>query len=154
MCDMGKFKWRFIVWVSLTIIFVWRCDGIKVDLSPLPMIPVIAWIIKVIIIAFVVNGLIGFIISMFSLILAVIVGIDQAVGSAEKCAIALSWWIPRKYRGLVVGDILEDCHELRQGGSGEWRICVHVLWQWAIAIGALVPVAVVGTIWRIMSQPK
>jgi hypothetical protein len=152
--DRGSFKWHFFIWAGLTIIFVWRCDGIRVDLSPLSMIPVIAWIIKDIIIAFSVIGLIDLIIGLFILTCAMIARIDQAEGSAEKCAVALGWWIPRKYRGLVVGDILEDCHELRQGGSGELRIYVHVLWQWAIAVGALLPVAIIGTIWRFVGEPK
>jgi hypothetical protein len=73
---------------------------------------------------------------------------------AEKWAMALAWWIPRKYRGTIVGDILEDCQEMRERGCGEWRIRIQVLWQWAIAIGTLVPAAMIATVWRILSPLK
>ena len=73
---------------------------------------------------------------------------------AEKWAIALGWWIPRKYRGAVVGDILEDCHEMREKGCGEWRIRIQVLWQWAIAFGTAVPAVMIATLWQIVSPPK
>ena len=73
---------------------------------------------------------------------------------AEKWAVALGWWIPRKYRGPIVGDILEDCHEMRDKSCGEWRIRIQVIWQWVIAVGTLIPAAFFGGIWRIFSQPK
>ena len=73
---------------------------------------------------------------------------------AEKWAIALAWWIPRKYRGPIVGDILEDCNEMREMCCGEWRIRIQVIWQWAIAIATLIPTAVFGSIWRIFSPTK
>lgn len=73
---------------------------------------------------------------------------------SEKWAVALGWWIPRKHRGPIVGDILEDCHEMRELGCGEWRIFIQVIWQWAIAIATLIPTAIFGSIWRIFSAPK
>jgi hypothetical protein len=73
---------------------------------------------------------------------------------AEKWAIALGWWIPRKYRGALVGDILEDCHEMREAGCSEWRIRVQAIWQWAIGVLTLVPNAMIAALWRIVSPPK
>jgi hypothetical protein len=72
----------------------------------------------------------------------------------EKWAVALGWWIPRKYRGPIVGDILEDCHEMRDKSCGELRIRIQVLWQWAIAVATLIPVAIFGSIWRRLNPPK
>lgn len=73
---------------------------------------------------------------------------------AEKWAIALGWWIPRKHRGVLVGDILEDCHEMREAGYGEWRIRIQAIWQWAIGVLTLVPNAMITALWRIVSAPK
>lgn len=72
----------------------------------------------------------------------------------EMWAVGLGWWIPRKYRDAIVGDILEDCKEMGEMGCGEWRICVQVIWQWAIAVGTLIPAAAVGSIWRKLNPPK
>ena len=72
----------------------------------------------------------------------------------ENWAIELGWWIPRKYRAAIIGDIIEDCHEMKDKSCGEFRICVHVLWQWAIAIVTLVPAAIVATVWRMMCPSK
>ena len=60
---------------------------------------------------------------------------------AERWLINLSFWIPRKYREAITGDILEDCREMREKGFRERRICIHVLWQFAIAVIALWPEA-------------
>lgn len=73
---------------------------------------------------------------------------------AEKWAIALGWWIPRKYRGAIVGDILEDCHEMRESGRREWRIRIQVIWQWAISVVTLVPIAMIAAVWRIVRLTK
>jgi len=73
---------------------------------------------------------------------------------AEKWAIALGWWIPRKYRGDILGDIMEDCREMRKMDCGEFRIRIQVLWQWVIAVMKLVPSAIFGGIWRIFSPSK
>ena len=73
---------------------------------------------------------------------------------AERWIVALGWWIPRKYRAAIVGDILEDCHEMREKGCGECRIRVQVLWQWAIAVLTLVPAAAVAAVWRMVCPPK
>ncbi len=81
-------------------------------------------------------------------------GVFRPGKMAEKWAIALGWWIPRKYRGAIVGDILEDCHEMRETGCREWRIRIQVIWQWAISIVILIPAAVFGSILRIFSPTK
>lgn len=62
---------------------------------------------------------------------------------AEDVAIGLGWWIPRKYRDDLVGDILEDCSEMRMLSMGERRIVVHVAYQWLIGVVMLVPTAAV-----------
>jgi lysylphosphatidylglycerol synthetase-like protein (DUF2156 family) len=58
---------------------------------------------------------------------------------AEGWLITLSFWIPRKHREAITGDILEDCHEMREVGFGEWRIRIHVVWQLAIGVIMLWP---------------
>lgn len=58
---------------------------------------------------------------------------------AEGWLVSLSFWIPRKHREAIRGDILEDCHEMREEGFGGWRICAHVLWQFTVAVVALWP---------------
>jgi len=70
---------------------------------------------------------------------------------AEKWLISLSFWIPRKHREYVRGDILEDCNELRMLGYGEWRIRAHAIWHLIIAVIMLWPEVVasaIGTIAR------
>jgi len=66
--------------------------------------------------------------------------------------IKTSFWIPRKYREAIVGDIMEDCHELRVLGKSEWRIRIHVIWQLAIALILLRPTALVDAFKRIWSM--
>ena len=72
----------------------------------------------------------------------------------EDWTIELGWWIPRKYRAAVIGDIIEDCHEMRIKNCGEFRICIHVLWQCGIAIVTLIPTAIVMAAWRIICPSK
>ena len=81
-------------------------------------------------------------------------GIFGPRNKGEKWAISLGWWIPRRYRGDIIGDILEDCSEMRDKGCGEWRIRIQVIWQWAIAVVNLIPAAVVGSVWRRLNPPK
>lgn len=57
----------------------------------------------------------------------------------DKWAIVLGWCFPRKHREAMVGDILEDCHEMRERGLNERRIRTHVLWQWLMSIVTLIP---------------
>jgi hypothetical protein len=68
----------------------------------------------------------------------------------ERWAVALGWWLPRKHREAIVGDILEDCHEMRENGLIERRIWTHVLWQWATSIITLLIASIVGTIARLL----
>lgn len=57
----------------------------------------------------------------------------------ENALTNLAFWIPRKHREGIVGDILEDCAELRELGKPIIRIWTHVLWHLATAIILLVP---------------
>ena len=56
----------------------------------------------------------------------------------EKWVIIFGWCLPRKYREAIMGDIIEDCHEMRERGLAERRILTHVLWQWSISIVTLI----------------
>jgi hypothetical protein len=74
---------------------------------------------------------------------------------AETRLISLSFWIPRKHREGIAGDILEDCHEMRELGFTEWRILGHVLWQFTLAVISLWPeaagsavAAIVKRVWK------
>lgn len=75
----------------------------------------------------------------------------------ENWIITLGWFIPRKYRH-VIGDILEDCTEMREAGCTERRIKFHVVYQWLIAVITLVPTAVkssiVDAVKQVISPPK
>jgi len=62
-----------------------------------------------------------------------------------------SFWIPRKYREAIVGDILEDCHELRALGKSEWRIRIHIIWQLIIGLILLRPTVLVDALKRMLS---
>jgi hypothetical protein len=55
---------------------------------------------------------------------------------------SLSYWVPRRYREVITGDIIEDCHEMRALGMSRLRICTHVVWQFAVALILLWPTAV------------
>lgn len=63
----------------------------------------------------------------------------KAGSKGEGWATSLGWFIPRKYRGAVLGDIMEDCVEMRDKGCTERRIKIHVIFQWSIAVIMLVP---------------
>jgi len=69
----------------------------------------------------------------------------------EKLLISAAFWIPRKHREAIVGDIMEDCHELRALGKSKWRIRTHVIWQVVIALILLRSAAVVDAFKRIWS---
>ncbi|MHC4564944.1 MAG: hypothetical protein ACYTE3_04215 [Planctomycetota bacterium] len=77
--------------------------------------------------------------------------------TGERWAAALGWFIPRKYRH-VIGDILEDCAEMREAGCTERRIKFHVVYQWVIAVIMLVPTAVktsiVDAVRQALSRPR
>lgn len=77
----------------------------------------------------------------------------------ETRLISLSFWVPRKYREAITGDILEDCHDMRELGFAEQRILAHVLWQFAWAVIRLWPevvgsavAAVVKHVWKITKE--
>ena len=75
----------------------------------------------------------------------------------ENWIFALGWFIPRKYRH-VIGDILEDCAEMREAGCTETRIKFHVVYQWLIAVITLVPTAIktsiIDAVKQVISPPK
>jgi len=54
---------------------------------------------------------------------------------------SMSYWLPRKYREGITGDILEDAAELRRLGKNEWRVRAHIAWQLGICIFRLWPTA-------------
>jgi hypothetical protein len=72
----------------------------------------------------------------------------------ENWAIALGWWIPRKYRDDLIGDILEDCYEMRALGKSNRRIRLHIIYQWVIGVVTLVPTAVLAAIRQVIIPPK
>lgn len=67
----------------------------------------------------------------------------------ENWVIMLGRCIPQKHREAIVGDILEDCHEMREGGLAERKIWTNALWQWVISVVALIPACIVGSIGRL-----
>lgn len=52
----------------------------------------------------------------------------------DRMANRLGYLIPRKNRGDLMGDILEDVAEYREAGMGKWAIRFYVAWQWALAV--------------------
>ena len=75
----------------------------------------------------------------------------ESISSGGNWATSLGWFIPRKYRH-VIGDILEDCAEMRAAGCSERRIKFHVVYQWLIAVVNLVPMAMKTSITDILKQ--
>jgi len=73
---------------------------------------------------------------------------------SEDLVIALGWWIPRKYRDELIGDILEDCAEMKKAGCTERRIRLHVVYQWLIAVIYLWPSIIANKIRGILKQVK
>jgi hypothetical protein len=71
---------------------------------------------------------------------------------SENWVTSLGWFIPRKYRNDVLGDILEDCAEMRKAGYAEIRIKLHVVYQWLIALITLVPASITTSITDILKQ--
>lgn len=71
---------------------------------------------------------------------------SKRVSKGEDWIRSLGWFIPRKYRSDIVGDIVEDCGEMRGAGCKEWRVKIHVVYQWLIAVITLVPAAVKASI--------
>ena len=69
--------------------------------------------------------------------------------SVDKWIVSVSFWIPRKYREGIVGDILEDCYEQRRLGKSERRIWLYVLLQFVTALVLLWPAYIKYTLSRI-----
>lgn len=67
---------------------------------------------------------------------------------------ALGWFIPRKYRNDIIGDILEDCAEMREAGCTERQIKFHVVYQWLLAVVTLVPASIIGILKQVQSPLK
>lgn len=71
--------------------------------------------------------------------------------TTKEWLISVSFWIPRKYREAIVGDIMEDYHELRALGKSERRIRIHVIWQLVIALILLRSTSIMDAFKRIWS---
>jgi hypothetical protein len=82
----------------------------------------------------------------------------KANSKGESWLRSLGWFIPRKYRYEIIGDILEDCAEMREAGCTERRIKFHVVYQWVIAVVTLVPTAfkisITDILKQVLSPPK
>ena len=70
-----------------------------------------------------------------------------------KWMVVLRWWLPQEHRDAILGDILEDCHDMRESGLTKQQIRTHVLWQWVIAVVTLVPASVIHAIARLWRTP-
>ncbi len=77
--------------------------------------------------------------------------IRKVAEKTKKKLVSTSYLIPRKYREAIVGDIMEDCNELRALGKSEWIIRLHLIWQLAIALIMLRPIAIMDAFKRIWS---
>jgi len=64
------------------------------------------------------------------------------------CVVSLGRCIPGKFKAQIVGDILEDCDDLRRNGRGEWGIRIHALREWAGAVITSIPGCIVDTLLR------
>lgn len=71
---------------------------------------------------------------------------SQSRRSPENWLTSIAFWIPRKQREGLVGDILEDCHELRSFGKRNSRIWAHVIWQFLIAVVTSIPASILSAI--------
>ena len=74
---------------------------------------------------------------------------DSIWGERAKWLVVLGWWLPKEHRDAILGDILEDCHEMRESGLTRRQIRTHVLWHWVISVVTLVPASVVHAIARL-----
>lgn len=76
----------------------------------------------------------------------------------DSCVVLLGWFVPRQYRNTLIGDILEDCAEMREDGCTERRIKFHAIYQWLIAVITIVPTAVktsiIDAVRQVISPPK
>jgi hypothetical protein len=68
----------------------------------------------------------------------------------KEWAIILGWCLPRKHREAIMGDILEDCQEMRKKGLPERKIRTHTLWQWVISVITLAPTFIFSAIGRLL----
>jgi hypothetical protein len=82
----------------------------------------------------------------------------ESISKVHHWAASLGWFIPRKYRSDIIGDILEDCVEMRKAGCSERRIKFHIVYQWLIAVITLVPTAaknsIVDAVKQVISPPR
>jgi len=63
--------------------------------------------------------------------------------TTDKWLTSSSFWIPRRIREAVIGDIMEDCHELRALGKKEYRVRLHILWHLILFALSLLPTAII-----------
>lgn len=76
--------------------------------------------------------------------------INRICSDTEKWLILLKWLLPRKHRESIIGDILEDCHEMRERRLSKQRIMANVLWQLIISFLMWVPSSVINAIFRLL----
>lgn len=65
---------------------------------------------------------------------------------------SLSYWIPRRYRESIMGDIYEDCAELRGVGASEFRVKIHAVWQIFLAVVVSWPAIMKASLWAAMGK--
>jgi len=63
--------------------------------------------------------------------------------TTDKWLKSTSFWIPRRIREAIIGDIIEDCHELRALGKKEYRVRLHILWHLILFALSLLPTAII-----------
>jgi hypothetical protein len=69
-----------------------------------------------------------------------------ACANTDRWMLSFSFWIPRRYRQAIMGDLIEDREDMRSLGKSEWRIRAHVVWQIAISALSLWPAAAKGVL--------
>lgn len=67
---------------------------------------------------------------------------SNRLSKGEDWVTSLGRLIPRTYRDAVLGDIFEDCADMRDENCSEWWIKTMFCYQWAIAVVTLVPTAI------------
>jgi hypothetical protein len=72
--------------------------------------------------------------------------------TGENWLISLSFWIPKRFREAIVGDILEDCIDLRKCGYSEWRIRIHAVWHFILAVLLMWPDVLLSPIFGIIER--
>ena len=80
--------------------------------------------------------------------------IGSILNETEKWVVVLGWFLPRKHREAILGDIIEDCHEMKEKGLNKRRLRNHVLWQCLISVVTLIPAYFIGAIGRLFGAKQ